>query len=241
MLREFDRDLGGAPGPYILSDLRWNEGPLYVRYGGFALRSAHAKDGSRTPAIERPDGVLVPDRREPVFTVPEWVEMPGFLAETAAPRVNSEQPEEFPYEMTGAFHFSNGGEVYRARRLRDGTELALKEGRPHASLDRIGRDTLARLRAKHAALVALKEIRGIPQVYDYHALDGHEFLAMEQVPGISLQKWITINYLHLREVGENTTKDYLTSVGHILGQIEETLTAVHGRDTASTTFSRATS
>ncbi|GKQ39448.1 class III lanthionine synthetase LanKC [Streptomyces sp. A012304] len=229
VLRGLDRDLARAPGPYILSDLRWNEGPLYVRYGGFALRFAYAEDGSRTPAIERPDGVLVPDRREPVFTVPEWVEIPKFLADAAAPRVNSEQPVEFPYEITGAFHFSNGGGVYRARRLRDGAELVLKEGRPHAGLDRIGRDAPARLRAEHAAMVALKDIRGVPRVYDYHALGGHEFLAMEHVPGISLQKWITINYLHLREAGEGTTKDYLTSVGHILGQIEETLTAVHDR------------
>jgi hypothetical protein len=30
--------LYGQPGPYILSDLRWGSGPLYVRYGGFAER-----------------------------------------------------------------------------------------------------------------------------------------------------------------------------------------------------------
>ncbi|MFF8592911.1 class III lanthionine synthetase LanKC [Streptomyces sp. NPDC015220] len=228
-LTELDRDLGGAPGPYILSDLRWNEGPLYVRYGGFALRFAYAEDGSRQPAIERPDGILVPDRREPVFTVPEWVPVPTFLAEAAAPRMKSEQPEEFPYEITGAFHFSNGGGVYRARRLRDGGELVLKEARPHAGLDRIGRDALARLRAEHAALTAFADIPGIPRAYDYHVLGGHEFLAMEHIPGISLQKWITINYLYLREADERSTTDYLRSVERILEQVGDTLTAVHAR------------
>ena len=29
----------GRAGAYILSDLRWGSGPLYVRYGGFAKRS----------------------------------------------------------------------------------------------------------------------------------------------------------------------------------------------------------
>jgi hypothetical protein len=38
VLRELDAELGGAPGPYILSDLRYGNGPLYVRYGGFAQR-----------------------------------------------------------------------------------------------------------------------------------------------------------------------------------------------------------
>lgn len=30
--------LAGRRGPYILSDLRWERGPLYLRYGGFAER-----------------------------------------------------------------------------------------------------------------------------------------------------------------------------------------------------------
>ncbi|MEU1662444.1 class III lanthionine synthetase LanKC [Streptomyces sparsogenes] len=226
-LHDLDREIGGMPGPYILSDLRWNEGPLYVRYGGFALRFAYGEDGSRVPAIERPDGVLVPDRREPAFTVPDWVTIPEFLAEAATPRVKGDQPEEFPYEILGVLHFSNGGGVYRARRLIDGTELVLKEGRPYAGLDRIARDAPTRLRTEHAALTALRNIPGIPLVHDYHVLGGHEFLAMEHVPGISLQKWITINYLHLRQEGGNRTRDYRESVRHILGQLEKTLAAVH--------------
>jgi len=33
-LDELDEVLAGEPGPYILSDLRFRDGPLYVRYGG---------------------------------------------------------------------------------------------------------------------------------------------------------------------------------------------------------------
>lgn len=228
-LHELDREIGGMPGPYILSDVRWNEGPLYVRYGGFALRFAHGEDGTRIPAVERPDGVLVPDRREPVFSVPDWVEVPDFLADAAACRVSGEQPQEFPYEVLGVLHFSNGGGVYRARRHPDGVELVLKEGRPHAGLDRIGRDAPTRLRTEHEALTALKGVPGIPLVYDYHELGGHEYLAMELVPGVSLQSWITVNYLHLRGGGGRTTKDYREAVHHVLAQLESTLQAVHAR------------
>lgn len=34
ILHDLGDRLSGEPGPYILSDLRWNDGPLYVRCGG---------------------------------------------------------------------------------------------------------------------------------------------------------------------------------------------------------------
>ncbi|MGC9441346.1 ATP-binding cassette domain-containing protein [Streptomyces sp. WG5] len=82
-----DAVVGGEPGAYILSDLRWNQGPLYVRYGGFVERHVVSEKGVLEPAVERPDGTLVPDRRRPGFHVPDWVTLPEFLephAEVAA-------------------------------------------------------------------------------------------------------------------------------------------------------------
>ncbi len=38
VLTELGDLLDGQAGPYILSDLRWGAGPLYVRYGAFAKR-----------------------------------------------------------------------------------------------------------------------------------------------------------------------------------------------------------
>jgi hypothetical protein len=63
VLTELGDILAGRPGPYILSDLRWGEGPLYVRYGGFAPRYCVSDRGVVEPAIEDSDGRLVPDRR----------------------------------------------------------------------------------------------------------------------------------------------------------------------------------
>ena len=39
VITELDKLVAGADGPYILSDVRWNRGPLYLRYGRV---SAHA-------------------------------------------------------------------------------------------------------------------------------------------------------------------------------------------------------
>ncbi|HEV7830418.1 MAG TPA: serine/threonine protein kinase, partial [Pseudonocardiaceae bacterium] len=79
ILHDLGERLEGEPGPYILSDLRWNEGPLYVRYGGFALRHCLSARGDRVPAIEDPTGALVPDRRDAVFYTPPWVTLPDLL------------------------------------------------------------------------------------------------------------------------------------------------------------------
>lgn len=46
-LTELDAVLGGRPGPYILSDHRWNTGPVSVRYGAFTLMWCELPDGSR--------------------------------------------------------------------------------------------------------------------------------------------------------------------------------------------------
>src|SRR5579883_1251233 len=60
--------LRDEPGPYILSDLRYGDGPLYVRYGGFAARRCLDPSGQLVPAIADPRGELIPDPRGPVFS-----------------------------------------------------------------------------------------------------------------------------------------------------------------------------
>ena len=80
-LRRLGDLLAGRPGPYVLSDLRYGAGPLYVRYGGFAPRRCRGAAGALVPAIEDPrTGRLVPDERGVEFAPPAWVAVPDFLA-----------------------------------------------------------------------------------------------------------------------------------------------------------------
>ena len=86
-LRGLSARIGGGPGPRVLSDLRWEEGPLYVRYGAFQEMWCPGGHGAPVPALRHPDGTLVPDRRLPVFSPPSWVTLPSFLkphADTAS-------------------------------------------------------------------------------------------------------------------------------------------------------------
>lgn len=115
ILHDLDREIGGYEGPYILSDLRYNEGPLYVRYGAYKQDFVRNEFDELVPAIRRPDGELEPDHRLPTFSPPEWVELPEFVVRMKEALGSGERPDEFAYEITESLHFSNGGGIYKGR------------------------------------------------------------------------------------------------------------------------------
>src|SRR3954468_8749825 len=135
ILTELAPALDGHESPYILSDLRWGDGPLYVRYGGFAERFCVGANGDLEPAIENANGTLVPDRRGATFQVPPGVVLPACLEPHLAAR-NSATMHDLPYRVDRALHFSNGGGVYAGVDTRSGQQVVLKEARPHAGLAR---------------------------------------------------------------------------------------------------------
>jgi hypothetical protein len=141
--------LAGQPGPYILSDLRYGDGPLYVRYGGMAGRYCGNERGELVPAITGGSSRLVPGVRRPVFGVPGWVSLPAFPEPHLAAR-NAATLAGRPYRVEGALHFSNGGGVYLATDSRTGERVVLKEARPHAGPSAGGADAVARLHRERA-------------------------------------------------------------------------------------------
>ena len=220
--------LEGQQGAYILSDLRFGAGPLFVRYGGFVEQWLE-QDGKQVLAIEGPDGTLVPDQRKPNFWVPEWVELPAFLVPHLAAR-NGGDPEQFPYQVLKSLHFSNGGGVYLAKRKSDGKEVVLKEARPHAGLDRENADAVSRLDHEYQTLTRLAGVPGVPEVYDRFTVWEHEFVAMEFMPGGPLGKWLGVNYpLTHHEVTTEQLSAYATRTLAIVDQVERIMAAVHER------------
>jgi serine/threonine protein kinase len=226
--------LEGEHGAYILSDLRYGNGPLYVRYGGFAELWVETA-GTRVLAIRRPDGTLVPDKREPRFSIPDWVRIPEFLAPHLEAR-KAGDPTQFPYHVTGSLHFSNGGGVYLAEpegdsdHQADHQQVVLKEARPYAGLDARGLDAVARLRSEHEVLTQLAGIPGIPQVYDLFTVWEHHFLSMEYLPGVSLGSWLARNYpLTRRDRTEADFREYTARALALIARITGIVEQVHER------------
>jgi len=182
--------LAGRRGPYILSDLRWRDGPLYLRYGAFIRLTCLDEKEHRVPALRLPDGSLAPDRRQPSFELPDWLELPAFVARQLEAADQDEDPDAFPFDVQRSLHYSNGGGVYLATNRRDGRTVVLREARPYAGVDPDGRDAVDRLRDEESTLAKLAGCDFVPEVYEHLEVWEHHFLVEEYVSGATLHRWL---------------------------------------------------
>ncbi|NEB79606.1 lantipeptide synthetase, partial [Streptomyces sp. SID14478] len=229
ILEELGALLHGFEGPYILTDLRWGEGPLYVRYGAFARRTVVNERGTLVGAIADAEGRLVPDHRDPVFHVPAWAPLPDFLKPHLDAR-NATSVTDLPYRFEKSLHFSNGGGVYRGTDTRDGRKVVLKEGRPHAGLAADGADAIVRLEREKAALERLSGLGVAPEVRDWLDVDGHRFLVMDHVAGRPLNAFFAARHpLLAPDPDPGAVADYADWVLRIVTAVEKAVAAVHER------------
>ncbi|MEU7057139.1 class III lanthionine synthetase LanKC [Streptomyces sp. NPDC046197] len=229
VLRELGALLEGFEGPYILTDLRWCDGPLYVRYGAFARTFVVDERGSLVPAVRDGEGRLVPDRRTPSFQVPDWVTLPSFLQPHLAAR-NSTTVGELPYRIEKALHFSNGGGVYAGTDTRDGRRVVLKEGRPHAGLAADGADAIARLEREKEALERVAATGVAPEVRDWFTLGDHRFLVMDFLEGRPLNSYLAERHpLLTTDPDPEAVAAYTQWAVRIHRAVERAVEAVHAR------------
>ncbi|MEU5096447.1 class III lanthionine synthetase LanKC [Streptomyces sp. NPDC020996] len=229
VLRELGRLLEGFEGPYILTDLRWYDGPLYVRYGAFARTYVVDERGSLVLAVRDGEGRAVPDRRAPSFQVPEWVTLPSFLQPHLEAR-NTTTVGELPYRIEKALHFSNGGGVYVGTDTRDGRKVVLKEGRPHAGLAADGADAIARLEREKQALEQVAGTGVVPEVRDWFTLGDHRFLVMDFLEGRPLNSFFALRHPLLSpDPDPDAVAAYTRWAVRIHRAVERAVEAVHAR------------
>ncbi|MFF6996739.1 class III lanthionine synthetase LanKC [Streptomyces sp. NPDC008313] len=229
VLRELGAALDGLEGPYILTDLRWNEGPLYVRYGAFARSFVVDERGSLVLAVRDGEGRLVPDLRQPSFQVPDWVTLPAFLEPQLAAR-NTTTVGDLPYRIEKALHFSNGGGVYAGTDVRDGRKVVLKEGRPHAGLAADGADAVARLERERQALEQVSGCGVVPEVRDWFTLGDHRFLVMDFLEGRPLNACFAERHpLLTPDPAPDAVAAYTAWALRIHRAVEKAVEAVHAR------------
>ncbi|KUL22558.1 class III lanthionine synthetase LanKC [Streptomyces regalis] len=229
VLTELGALLDGQAGPYILSDLRWGNGPLYVRYGAFSGRYCMSADGEVEQAVEDPSGRLVPDVRGPTFQVPEWVRLPAFLEPHLAESRRT-TVADLPYRIEKALHFSNGGGLYAGVDTRTQEHVVLKEARPHAGLTPDGADAVARLTHEREALERLSGLPCVPALRDHFELGGHHFLVEEFIEGTPLHTLIVKRWpLTALDPDPAAFADYTTWALDMLRQVEDAVAEVHKR------------
>lgn len=228
IVEELGAALAGFEGPYILSDVRWEDGPLYLRYGAFAERYCLTEAGELAPAIEDPTGELVPDIRGTTFAPPPWATIPAFLKPALVAR-SSTGIGDLPYRIDRPLHFSNGGGVYAATEVRSGDKVVLKEARPHAGLAIDGSDAVQRLENERDVLQRLASLSVVPGVRDYFVLGGHHFLVLDFVDGEplgrSLTDWYPLALLEQEAQFEKYTEWALT----LMQRLSDAVAEVHAQ------------
>ncbi|MER7500323.1 class III lanthionine synthetase LanKC [Nonomuraea pusilla] len=221
--------LRGFTGPYVLSDLRYEDSPVYVRYGAFQPITYTRSDGGLGYALRAPDGRLVPDQRTPAFTVPDWVTIPEVLRASVEKRASGEEGE-FPYQIEKALHFSNGGGVYLAKDAASGGYVVLLEARPHAGLDAGGTDAVARLAHERDMLERLSGLDCVPRLLDHRVIWEHHFLVEEYVEGRTLLDEVFERYpLTSPDPGPEVLAAYTDWATGILAKVDHALMSVHAR------------
>ncbi|RMI12956.1 class III lanthionine synthetase LanKC [Cellulomonas triticagri] len=218
----------GFAGPYILSDLRWGTTPVHVRYGGFTPMTTEGDHGRTVPAVLRPDGSAVPDRRDPEFVVPEWVTLPDFLVPQHRSYLAQDTP--LPFEVAQAVHYSNAGGVYLGSVPGVEEQVIIKEGRRHAGLDGVGASGFERVGHEADVLALLDGITGVPEVVRVDEVWEHRFLTMTRVDGHSLTMDVAVNNPISTALPSRDEVDrYDQRVRTVVADIRRVLAAVHER------------
>jgi hypothetical protein len=229
VLDELNTALEGRQGPYILSDLRWRNGPLYVRYGGFNAMYTVDGQGRQVLAVRRPDGALVPDSRGPSFRPPPWVALPDYLAEQQQ-LARTETTGSMPYTVQKALHFSNGGGIYLATDPVAGKPVIIREARPFTGLDGAGQDAVSRLYREHRTLQDLGDLDFVPTPQKVFTCWEHHFLAQEYFEGLTLLEFMaTRNPATRGNAGEEEYRTYTATALDIIDQIAKAISDIHDR------------
>ncbi|MFJ8229003.1 class IV lanthionine synthetase LanL [Streptomyces sp. NPDC094448] len=196
----------GLPGPGILSDRRYRaDSLLHYRYGAFGGVPVLGNDGTYESFLIAPDGSLVPDQRKAWFTPPSWAPRDPFLlagpAETPAqdPGASASRPRPGPvlldgrYLVRGVIRHSYHGGVYRGTDRRTGTDVIIKQARPHTGAELTGSD-VRDLRRHEARMLELLEPTGLSaRPLGLFEQQGDLFLVQEALPGVSLRRWVVQN------------------------------------------------
>ena len=146
---------GASEGPYILSDLRYAEGPLFVRYGAFVSRLLPVTDrGERVlRARGRPGPIWSRTTAARPSSMPPWVAAAGLPASRISTRATRSPPTTSRTRSTASSSSPTAAACTSATTTRPATSVVLKEGRPHAGSrhGRAGRGRPDRPRARHPA------------------------------------------------------------------------------------------
>lgn len=172
--------LRGYQGPYILSDNQYKDSEVvYYRYGEFLPIRFTDPFGTLTTRILDGKNKLVIDRRNPFYSVPDWIEEPFLADESHESSVLLSK-----YNITSAIKFSAQGGVYISEQ--QGKKYIIKEARAFAAIDQNQMYGTDRLRREYNKLIELENLSVLPKPIELLEEQGNVYLVEEFINGFSL-------------------------------------------------------
>jgi tRNA A-37 threonylcarbamoyl transferase component Bud32 len=223
LAEELDRVTADLAGPRILSDRPVRPGSLvHYRYGEFTGDPVFTDDGVFESRMVGPDESVVKDERRAWFSPPPWAVSPF-----PEPAVASRTPGKAMvlagrFRVIGAIRHANKGGVYQAIDERSGAKVVVKQARAHVGAALDGRDARDMLRHEARILEALGPLALFPAFVALFEEQGDLFLAEEEMPGVTSDKWAADRHEH----NELRTDDVL----RLAGRLVEAVRSVHEAD-----------
>jgi len=175
-------------------------------------------------------GALVPDRRNPFWSPPDWVTDP-FDSEASQDGGQGHVLCDGRFSILSALHFTNRGGVYRARDNETGRRVVLKEARPYVEIGSKRIDAIAALEKEYRLLEYLADTGYFVQPVTFFTDWEHAFLAEEDVEGEHIGVFtIRRNPLYSGNVSGATVGAYLQTMRDLWLQIARAINAAHTRD-----------
>jgi class IV lanthipeptide synthase len=202
LARQLHHLTAGMPAPAVPFDRQFQPGScIYYRYGGFKSLEIRSSDGSKIPAVQNPEGRLVPDSRESWASDLSWILDPFQDQQAPDEQGSPTSPLKTRFRVFRALTQRGRGGVYQAVDLRaqPPSLCILKEGRRNGETGSDGRDGFYRAQNEERVLSGLR-VCGIeaPRLYSSFEVDGNYYLAMEFIAGESLHSLLSKRRRRLR-------------------------------------------
>jgi tRNA A-37 threonylcarbamoyl transferase component Bud32 len=193
---ELVRETARHHGPIVATDLRLGS-VVYARYGSFRPVLRRDRLGQVFPAIHDGYGALCRDDYTVPFAPPPGVVSPfGGLRGGVEPVAEAGGARLFGpgYLILDVLKTNPKGSVFLALDLRSQADAAvrvLKQGRQYCLSDELGRDIRTRLRHQAALGAALRGIVATPAPGEYFDVNGHGYLPLDHIDGVTLLHALT--------------------------------------------------
>lgn len=191
-LHRLTRYMSGPPVPF---DSRFRpDSCVYYRYGSFRQLEIADEHGTRLPAMQDHEGMLVPDLRYSDTTHPPWVENPFVTSSPLHESAPSDSPLKTTFRAFQSLSQRGKGGVYKAFdfSVTPPRLCLLKEGRAGGELAWDGRDGAWLVRQDQQALASLRAAGlDVPEIYSSFTANNNYYLVTEFIEGQSLEGFLS--------------------------------------------------